>query len=90
MVDSPLIQPVVVVRGLKGQQAAALTNFVGCCLLALAYFSLLLSALNDLTGPSAGPLACTTYSIPWLTEWKKSVLKDSGAQAKITRKIYDT
>ena len=46
------------------QQAAASTNFVGCFLLSLSYFSLLLSALNDLTGPSAGPLARTTYSIP--------------------------
>ena len=59
------IQPVVVVMGLKRQQAAALTNFVGCFLLALSYFSLLLCALNDLTGPSAGPLARTTYSIPF-------------------------
>ena len=45
---SPLnIQPVVVVRGLWRQQAAALTNFVGCFLLALFYFFfslLLLSA----------------------------------------------
>ena len=58
------IQPVVVVRGLTRQQTAALTNFVGCFLLALILFlfSLLLSALNDLTGPSAGPLARTTYS----------------------------
>ena len=32
------IQPVVVVRGLKRLQAAALTNFVGCFLLALSYF----------------------------------------------------
>ena len=32
------IQPVVVVRGLWRQQAAALTNFVGCFLLALFYF----------------------------------------------------
>ena len=60
------IQLVVVVRGLKKQQAAALTNFVGCFILALSYFSLLLlSALNDLTGPSAGPLARTTYYIPF-------------------------
>ena len=43
---------------LKRQQAAALTNFVGCFLPALSCFSLLLlSTLNDLTGPSAGPLA---------------------------------
>ena len=60
------IQPVVIVRGLKRQQAAALTNFVGCFLLVLSnlFFLLLLSALNDLIGPSAGPLARTTYSIP--------------------------
>ena len=32
------IQPVVIVRGLKRQQADALTNFVGCFLLALFYF----------------------------------------------------
>ena len=32
------IQPVVVVRGLKRQQAAALPNFVGCFLLPLLYF----------------------------------------------------
>ena len=53
------IQPIVVVKGFKRQQAAALTNFVGCFLLTLinSFFSLLLSALNDLTGPSAGPLA---------------------------------
>ena len=52
-------QPVDVARGLKRQQAAASTNFVGCFLLALVFpFSLLLlSALNDLTGPSIGPLA---------------------------------
>ena len=50
-------------RGLKRQQAAASTDFVGRFLLALSYFSLLLSVLNDLTGPSAGPLARTTYSI---------------------------
>ena len=51
------IQPVVVVRGLKRQQVAALTNFVGCFFfLALSsFFSP--SALNDLVGPSAGPLA---------------------------------
>ena len=59
------IQPVVVVRGLKRQQAAASTNFVGCFLLALSYFSLLPSALNDLTGPSAGRLVQNTYSIPF-------------------------
>ena len=58
------IQPVVVMRGLKRQQAAASTNFVGCFLLILFnfFFSLLLLALNDLTGPSAGPLAQITYS----------------------------
>ena len=33
------IQPIVVVRGLKRQQVAALTNFVGCFFfLALSYF----------------------------------------------------
>ena len=66
-VYAPLnIQPVDVVRGLKRQYAAASTNFVGCFLLALSYFffSLLLSALNDLIGPSAGPSAQITYSIP--------------------------
>ena len=58
-------------RGLKRQQAAAFTNFVGCFLLALSYFFfslLLLSALNDLAGPSAGPLAQITYSIPFLLD----------------------
>ena len=36
--DSPLyIQPVVVVRGLKRQEAAAFTNFVGCFLLSRLY-----------------------------------------------------
>ena len=59
------IQPVAVVRGLKRQEAAASASFVGCFLLALSDFSLLLSALNDLTGPNAGPLARTTYSIPY-------------------------
>ena len=62
------IQPVVVMRGLKRQQAAASTNFVGCFLLVLfsLFFSLfLLSVLNDLTGPSAGSLAQITYSIPF-------------------------
>ena len=55
-------------RGLKRQQAAASTNFVGCFLLALSsfFFSLLLTALNDLTGPSAGPLAQLTYSYSML------------------------
>ena len=57
------IQPVVIVRGLKRQQAAALNSFVGCFLLALSFFSL--SALNDLTGPSAGALARITFSIPF-------------------------
>ena len=54
-------------RGLKRRQAAALTNFVGYFLLALFYFFfslLLLSALNDLIGPSTGLLARTTYCIP--------------------------
>ena len=59
------IQPVVVVRGLKRQQAVASTDFVGCFLLALSYFSHLPSALNDLTGPSTGPLVRNTYSIPF-------------------------
>ena len=36
-------QPVDVVRGLKRQQAAASTNFVGCFLLALSYFFFLSS-----------------------------------------------
>ena len=38
-----------------------------CFLLALSFpFSLLLlSALNDLTGPSAGPMARIPYSIPF-------------------------
>ena len=36
--DPLSIQPVVVVRGLKRQQAAALTNYVGCFLLTLSYF----------------------------------------------------
>ena len=50
------IQPVVVVRGVKRQQTAALTNFVGLFLLTvISFFSLLLSTLNDLTGRRAGP-----------------------------------
>ena len=51
-------------RGLKRQQVAALTNFVGCffSLYLLSFFSS--KALNDLAGPSAGPLARKTYSIP--------------------------
>ena len=50
------IQPIVVVRGVKRQQTAALTNFVGLFLLTvISFFSLLLSMLNDLTGPRAGP-----------------------------------
>ena len=58
------IQPVAVIRGLKRQQAAALTNYVECFLLALSFlFSLLLSALNDLTGLSTRPLARITYSV---------------------------
>ena len=65
------IQPVVVVRGLKRQQVAALTNFVGCFLsLSLSFFSS--SALNDLAGPSAGPLARKTYSIPFFFIQKAS------------------
>ena len=58
------IQPVVVVRALKRQQVAASTNFVRRFLFVLFYsFSrLLLSALNDLTGPSTGPLTPITYS----------------------------
>ena len=66
--ESPLsTQSVVVMRGLKRQQVAALTNFVGCILLTLimVLFSLLLlSALNDLTGSSTGPLVRITYSFP--------------------------
>ena len=52
-------------RGLKRQLVAALTNFVGCffSLYLLSFFSSL--ALNDLAGPSAGPLARKTYSIPF-------------------------
>ena len=44
--------------------SCCLTNFVGYFLLVLSFlFSLLLlSALNDLTGPSAGPLTLTVYS----------------------------
>ena len=64
LIVSPLnIQPVVVVRGLKRQQVAALTNFVGCffSLYLLSFFSS--KVLNDLAGPSAGPLARKTYSI---------------------------
>ena len=51
------IQPAVVVRGLKRQQDATLTNFVGSFFLfyLISFFSSL--ALNDLTGPSAEPLA---------------------------------
>ena len=47
------IQPVVIVRGLKRQQDAALTNFVGCFFLLylISFFSSL--ALNDLAGPLA-------------------------------------
>ena len=61
-------------RGLKRQQAAALTNFVGCFLPALShfFFLLFLTALNDLTGPSAGPLAQITYSIPFRTDFLPS------------------
>ena len=63
------IQPIVVVRGLKRQEAAALTNFVECFFFFLLYlvsfFLLLVSVLNDLTGPSTGPLARITYSIPF-------------------------
>ena len=63
-VFSPLsIQPVVVVSGLKRQQTAALTNFVGCFLLALSSFFFLLH-LSDLTGPSAELLGQITPSIP--------------------------
>ena len=40
------IQPVVVVRGLKRQQAAALTNFVGCFLLVLSNFFFLSFCLH--------------------------------------------
>ena len=57
------IQPVVVARVLKRQQVAALTNFVGCFFFLLCLTSFFyLSALNDLAGPSAGPLARKTYS----------------------------
>ena len=60
-------------EGLKRQQAAAPTNFVGCFLLTLSYFFfslLLLSALNDFTGPSAWPLFQITYSYSIL--WRYS------------------
>ena len=43
------IQPVVVVKGLKRQQGAALTNFVGCFLLALSYFFYLSFCLRWMT-----------------------------------------
>ena len=57
------IQPVVVVRGLKRQQVAALTNFVGCFFFLLCLTSFFSpSALNDLAGPSVGPLVQKTYS----------------------------
>ena len=74
------IQPIVVVSGLKRQQTAALTNFVGGFLLALSSFSLLLlSALSDLTGRSAGPLARTTYSISIpLSFWLRSIINVSN------------
>ena len=77
---SPLnIHPVVVVRGLKRQQAAALTNFVGCFLLALSYFFFLLflTALNDLTGPP--------YSIPYTHE---HIVKERKKKKK--KKTVDT
>ena len=47
-------------RGLERQQDAALTNFVGCfsLLYLISFFSS--QALNDLAGPSAGPLARKT------------------------------
>ena len=63
-------QPVVILRGLKRQQVAALTNFVGCFFSCSVFFFLALSSfffplvLNDLAGPSAGPLARKTYSSP--------------------------
>ena len=61
------IQPVVVVRGLKRQQAAALTNFVGCFLLALFYFffpSLFCLRWMTLLVPALGLWPEQTYSIP--------------------------
>ena len=43
MYMNPLnIQPVVVVRGLKWQLVAALTNFVGCFFSLLSYFFFLI------------------------------------------------
>ena len=46
-------------------------------------FFLLLSALNDLIGPSAGPLAQTAYSIPY-----SMMLEDSIRKAKqLTDKV---
>ena len=59
------IQPIVVVGGggggLKRQQVAALTNFNSFCWMLFFLFCLTSffspSALNDLAGPSAGPLA---------------------------------
>ena len=59
------IQPVVVVRGLKRQQVAALTILLDAFSHSylLSFFSS--KALNDLAGPSAGPLARKTYSVPF-------------------------
>ena len=64
------IQPVVVLRGLKRQHAAALTNFVRCFLALYHFFFLSLLCLCRMTlpGPSAGPLAGITYSIPYITK----------------------
>ena len=41
------IQPVVVVRGLKRQQDAALTNFVGCFFFLVSHFFFTFSAIRD-------------------------------------------
>ena len=52
---------------------------------------LLLSALNDLTGPSAGPLAQTTSSIPFLgwqeACWRASSL-DGATAGRYTSKHF--
>ena len=84
------IQPIVVLRGLKRHQADALTNFVGCFLLALSFpfYLLLLSALNDLTGPSAGPLAQIPYSFIHFIQCNLKVSENGGGKRRFDGQLF--
>ena len=66
----PNIQPVVVVRGLKRQQVAALTNFVGF-FFSLSYFFFLFLGAEWPCRSQRWALGQKTYSIPRKTQRDK-------------------